>query len=321
VYPFEARKWEMSGGLMNKKKDNNDAVFVDFVPTVYVTQSNFHHLSSLPGNPSDTRVATECAARTNPSRSYVDVPVFILELGDIAQLLRDTGRSLFKRGAHINLSYQFGIAPLVEDLVKLVDFMSQLQIRMKEIDRLKSKRGLRRTTAHGVYSRSDTDLKIAQSQGVNLTLTYKVSTQQIVRAHCRWIPTPAFSKLSAREVSWLVRRVMHGLELDFSTLWEGLPWTWIIDYCTTIGSYFKANRNIIPATILNGKVSVMRHTTSRWHHQGFNGVSTRTQPVNILYETKTRVNVVVSPTAHLPFLSGNQLGILSSLAILKIWKG
>jgi hypothetical protein len=318
VYPLHIEKYVKTGGLLNKKGSGNQSVFKDFDPTVYDVHANFPHLTSLDGNLSDAAAAVQGAARTNPSRAYVDVPVTVLELGDIAQLLRDTGRKWYRKAAHANISYQFGIAPLVDDLFKLFDFIRHLEQRMKEIERLKSKRGLRRTKDLGEFSRRSFDSKTIQSQGVLYTGTFSIITRQSLRVHCRWFPTHDFKKLGRRSSEWLVKRALHGLTFDSSTAWEALPWTWLIDYCTDIGAYFRANRNIIGASLQDGRVWIIRHTQTEYVHQGFSAADYTFAKAVVRRESKVRRSALVSPSAWLPFLSANQLGILLSLAILRL---
>jgi len=317
IYPLEILNYEEKGGLLNKDgTQGNHSVFQNYVPAVY-TWGNFPHHSdgSMPGNPSDTQVAVNAASRTNPSRPYVDVPNLVFELGDIAQLLKDSGKNLLKKGAHYNLSYQFGIAPIVSDFVKLLNFAEMLQKRMEEIKRLTSDRGLRRTTEHGTYSASGVYTKTLQSQGVFRSGAFFANTKQVVRAHCRWLPSITFQHLAAKDVEWLVKRAMHGLEFNLHTVWESLPWTWMIDYFSSVGQYLKTKRNIIPC-YLDG-VAVMRHTTTQYEFAGYKEADFEFDRSTVLRESKSRKRVVVAAEAHVPFLTANQLGILASLLITR----
>lgn len=313
VYPLDILVYEEEGGLLNGHRSNLD--FVNFYPAVY-QWGNFPHHLNLPGSPSDVTAATEAAARTNPSRPYVDVPVFIAELGDIAQTLRDQGRTLIRQFAGNNLRYQFGIAPVVGDLVKLINFGRTLQHRIRELERLKSERGLRRTIEIGRYSQMGNYEKVLQSQGVLAKGIFWCNTVEDVRAHTRWIPDPDFKLLKGYDVEWLAKKVLHGLTIDKSTIWEALPWTWIIDYCSSIGSYFKAKRNMVDCQLQG--VYIMRHTTTTYAFPGKTHDDTFYFSSSVVRrETKKRIKVSIAPTAHLPFLTANQVGIITSLAITR----
>ncbi len=317
-YPLAVYFWNLEGGLLNKGTTGNGSRFTNFIPEVYQTQDNFNHPASFPGEPSVNAVATAAAARTNPSRPYVDVPVFIFELGDIAQILRDSGKSIIKKAASSNLKLQFGLIPLFEDFIKLVQFLQMFSKRMQELDALASKRGLRRTTDHGQFSTSGTLTRTIQSQGVLYNGTYSWNSTREIRAHCRWVPTGDFKKLSRGDLTWLMKRALHGLEFSGSTVWESLPWSWLVDYCTTIGNYFSAHRNIIPAELQD--VFVMRHTKTTFYHPGKSDNGWSFAAATVTRESKWRDKGVVTPTAHFPFLSGNQVGILASLVISRLFK-
>jgi len=244
VWPLSIDTTEIEGGLLNKTGGGNTSIFVDYLCTVFNNGNNFPAFTLL-NVPSNTVVATSAAARTNPSRAYADVPVDILELGDVVSMLRDTLRIPLRlkiastglyHGAVANLWFQFGILPIIDDLRKVLNFTIAFQKRMEEIKRLASPNGLRRTVAYGIVSGSGTDQMIFQSQGVNYVGTFKVNCKQTIRAHCRWNATPAFGKLSGLQVDRLVRRAIHGLDsfLDPAMLYQAIPWTWLIDYCLNL---------------------------------------------------------------------------------------
>lgn len=272
----------------------------------------------LPGDvPSNTLAATQGAARTNPSRSYVDVPVSILELGDVALLLKNTSKSLIGSIGSTNIKYQFGVKPMVDDLFKLLHFQDQVSRRIKEMERLKSKRGLRRTISLGSWSATDSWMDTVQSFGTFINVLCTRTTKQEVRVHCRWIPEEyVVFPDTPDEMRRLARKAVLGMTVDLSTAWELMPWSWLIDWCTGIGTFLSANRNIIPARL--AQVTVMRHTLTEISCPAFSDPSignlTMT-PIRYKREQKTRDIGAVLPTAHFPFLSGKQMGILASLAV------
>jgi len=144
------------------------------------------------------------------------------------------------------------------------------------------------------------------------------TTCQSVRVHARWLPEPEFtSGLDPAGAERLAMRSLLGLTLDHSTLWEAMPWSWLIDWGSNVGSYFKATRNIIPAT-LSG-VHVMRETETTFLGRGVSfGAPGSQSPVNVKLKSKSRRPSFVAPVAHFPFLSGNQMGILASLAVTRM---
>jgi hypothetical protein len=282
-----------------------------------------------PGMLSNLAYAAKLAARTNPSRPYVDVPVAILELGDITKLVRDSGRNFIQRAGGANLKYQFGIAPLASDLAKLTQFRRAFVKRKAEIERLAGPKGLRRTVDLGAGAHGGTDTRDFQT---NLALVTNRRrnwlTRENVRGHIRWKAAPEFSNLNrasldSQSMERLIQRTMLGITRyggDLSTLWELLPWSWLVDWGTTVGDYLAAKRNIIPAQLHD--IRIMRHLHSEWT---WNREVYATNPEGYMTPgyrnliTKNRSpSLPVVPTAHFPFLSGKQVGILSSLAVTRM---
>jgi hypothetical protein len=273
----------------------------------------FPHLTGLYGDIGDGAYAAQAAARTNPSSPYVDIPVNILELGDVARLLSEVSSNL-KRIAATNIKYQFGIMPIAGDLAKLVNFAEQVDRRVKQIQKLRTK-GLRRTITLASLSKSELQNRVLNSEDAYWTADLEVQTTCVVKGHCRWVPTMDISHLSQPEMTALAKKAVLGLTVDFSTLWEAMPWSWLIDWGTSMGDFLKAQRNIIPAQLETVTISRALETTYTW--PGADWGYGRITPINIRRWGGYRKPLVVAPTAHLPFLSGEQVGILASLAIMR----
>jgi len=269
-----------------------------------------------PGELPDAAYAAAAVARTNPSRPYVDVPVNILELGDITSLVRSQGNTLIKQLGGNNLRLQFGIMPLVGDLVKLTQFYQAAHRRIDEIKKLNGPRGLRRTISLDTLSVSEDKNEYLQTLDIPFRRQYTLTGHRQVKAHVRWKAAYALDKLNQREMSNLATRAVLGLTVDFATLWEAMPWSWMIDWGTNIGNYLKANRNIIPASLVGVWLTKYSTVSTKmgpvdWSYHHMNGLSVERTDI-------TRRKVVVTPTAHFPFLSGNQMGILASLAVTRM---
>lgn len=262
--------------------------------------------------------ASQAVARTNPSRPYVDVPVNILELGDITMLLKKQGDNLIQQIGGNNLRYQFGIVPLVSDLIKLTRFHEQVARRVAEIGRLKSEKGLRKTITLDSLSVPTKSVirRINEAAGPNLNGMTHESSSRVIRAHTRWLPTADLSKMPSQELAALAKKAVLGLTVDFSTLWEAVPFSWLVDWGYNVGDFLKAKRNIIPANL--SSCTLMTHTRTQIDIPGFVSGATTSGAGSILHESKRRFPVsFVVPGAHFPFLSGNQMGILASLAVTR----
>jgi hypothetical protein len=113
----------------------------------------------------------------------------------------------------------------------------------------------------------------------------------------------------------MAKRSIHGMTIDFSTLWEILPWSWLFDWGTNLGDYLKSKRNIIPASLQS--ISLIKETINRHEVPTLVSGNNVMKGGVIITETKQRYPVNITPEAHFPFLSGSQMGILSSLAVTR----
>jgi len=277
---------------------------------------NFPHLQ--PSGVTDVGAAAiQGINRTSPSRPYVDVPVNCLQIGELAHLLKNTGKSFLDGLAGGNLKYQFGIKPLVGDLVKLINFNDQVERRVGEIEKLKTGKGLRRTVDIGFWDTSVAYAHTFQSQGAFISAAVNGQTKVGMRCHCRWSPTDVPALSSPKSVRALAKRAVLGATIDYSTLWEIMPWSWLIDWGYDLGSYLKANRNVVPAAL--SQCVVMTHTKSHYFSPGVApyDYGRYMTPFVLDREQKRRQMPIVAPTAHFPFLSENQMGIVASLAVTK----
>lgn len=308
-HPFHSSHLTIEGGRVNVH--NNSSNYWENYRVDWLDVANFTHIDLLSGgNLSDVAYATMAAARSNPSRPYVDVPIALIELGDIARTLRRQGLNSIAAAGRQNLRYQFGILPIVSDLVKLANFQDQVQRRIRMMERLEAPRGYRRTLSMGGWSDTVSYSRVMQSNQFFWTDTVYQTTTQNVRAHVRWLPEGNYRTLSSSDRQRLALRSALGGTFDSSTVWETIPWTWLIDWCSTAGEYFSANRNIIPAT-LSG-VHIMRETRSEFTTMG--GINS---PIKVVLVDRTRNPSFVAPTAHFPFLGAGQMSILASLAVTR----
>nr|UJQ85489.1 MAG: hypothetical protein 1 [Leviviridae sp.] len=308
--PLTISKLDSDGGRITGGANPNNYWYNYRVD--YLDSDGFTHLSPDIGmDRLDVDYGTIAASRTNPSRPYVDIPVNILELRDIGRTLMRQGFDSIAALGRQNLRYQFGIAPLIGDLVKLVNFQDQVQRRIQIMERLEDTNGYRRTLGVGAWSKSASYSRVMQSNQFFFTDTIHQTTTQRIRAHIRWLPNPVFRTLTIPDRQRLAMRAVLGLTVDASTLWNAIPWTWLVDWCSSAGDFFTATRNIIPAT-LSG-LHIMRETRSTFRNQG----NIYCTPLRVTRISKTRNPTFVAPVAHFPFLSPGQMSILGSLAVTR----
>lgn len=321
-FPLFIEHRTTNGGVINKY-DTGSFVsqFRDYICDYVRQSSNPVHLG-VSGVPNNFELATNAAARTNPSRPVVDVPVNILDIRPGVQSIRSAGDRLIdsvRRTGGRWLNYSFMIRPLVSDIVKMININDQINRRVLEIDNLYDGNGIRRTVQQGTFSASSSTSVTCQSAGVNITRVMDRRTSVECSTHVRWKPMTRCGLRPSPSVSRaLARQAVQGMTIDFSTLWEIMPWSWMLDWFGNVGEYLKSQRNIIPARLTG--VHPMKHTKTVYQAPSYvsgDGKTTMTS-ITIRRETKTRSTSSAAPVAHFGFLNGSQMGILAALAAARL---
>lgn len=328
-FPLEIEKRSTSGGDISKYSTGAfSSQFRNYPCDWLRTMSNGYHLG-VSGVPSNVEVSTSTAARTNPSRPYVDVPVNILDIRssplrirqDIVDMMgkghrrappRPSNRDLRRGAGDAWLQYQFLIAPIVGDIVRLASAVEQIDRRVEEINRLYTGHGIRRTVTCFSGSSQSQINQTVQSAGTVISRQFNVNTSVTRRCHIRWKPTNRCGlNPSPRQVNAWAGRSVYGITIDASTLWELTPWSWLADYFGNVGTYLKASRNIIPARVVG--VHPMTHTKTTWECQGTQITDGSFSGIRLVRESKQRYTSFVAPYAHFGFLNASQMGILAAL--------
>nr|UJQ85483.1 MAG: hypothetical protein 1 [Leviviridae sp.] len=266
----------------------------------------------IPGEPTSLgALATQLLAETNPSRPVVDIPTYLVELRDFPRLLRWEGNTLIRRAGSANLSYHFGWRPLLSDLSSLLDFQDIVATRYRELKAFYDS-GLRRkrllwsgaspATHSGTYNSGD---------GFNYTGTHQLAQTARTWGSVEWYPTtlPPRTEEALRS---LARRAALGLTVDLSTFWNLMPWSWLIDWCSNVGDFLIARRNIVPAEPRN--ILIMRYRKVNGIHEPTDG---RVSRHSFDVEWKYRDQATPTLSAHLPVLSARQLSILGSIGVTR----
>jgi hypothetical protein len=276
-------------------------------------------------------LSTKLLAMTNPSRPVVDLPVFLFELRELPELINVAGKTLLRTVAKANLSYEFGWRPLISDLLKLFDFHDHVERRYQELKKLYTV-GFRKTVSLERNSASSSTLPNALLYYNAIFWTYldrfNKTTAYECRGHARWKPTtlPPKGDVALRN---LAVRACLGLSLSPAALWEAMPWSWLVDWFSSVGDFLNASRNLIPARCTSAslmyqyKVSFngkFRTDWTSWYnsHPNFK-LADSYQSLVGYREIKTRYPASTTPTltADLQWLTPRQWGILASLSVTK----
>lgn len=189
---------------------------------------------------------TQALATMMASQPIVDLPTFIYELRELPAMIRDAGNAVrtgFKTAAKnpggAYLSYSFGWSPLISDLRKLINLGQEIDKRAEQLKRWK-----RQNRAEGSLGSStafSTDSKrVSNGRAVfNCSVDYFHKTRAWYTAKFTEFNTSALrdnGSLSSFATAL-------GSRQPLSTVWNSLPWTWLIDYFVNVGSFIAAYNN------------------------------------------------------------------------------
>jgi len=269
--------------------------------------------------PTVTAMATKLIADTNPNTPYVDVPAFVGELPELPKMLFKEGGEIVKlfrnrkivRGlASLNLAEQFGWRPFIGDLVKLLRFQSEVDRRIKILNTAKTEGRVhfKRTLYKGARQSSNYNSNIDADvwQGYLLNIWGAID----------WFPDGELPG-TQEEMRRLADRAVHGLnEVSLATAWQLMPWSWLVDWCSNIGTFLNTTRNGIPFTHSTPQIMVhMKRQASHSTKSYFGGLYNLSEGV-FTHETKERFPTPGGfPEAKLPFLTNSQFSILASIGV------
>lgn len=362
--PLTISKVVRSGGIHNgrtslaaNRTEFNNYPILDSWITARMTA-----LPSLSALESEGAAALRAAALSNPSRNDFQLPVFLWELKDLPELIRQAGRLFFnqkrytdgtrldysafmnwyfagapKKGvdakvrgaASAYLAVNFGIAPLVSDLKKMILFTDAVEKRKKELARLVSGEGLRRritlTQKAGVAVVAN---QSSQSQLPALRVTAEMQSSIKRWATMRWKPSRNPMAGSLPKTDQDVRNVILGLNASSVAghLWEALPWSWMIDYFARVGDLIGAANNAVGAELVSSCVMTTSirslATNAGTYTNTSNGVTYTCSVSPLEYAATTKSRYISKPgisdlQPRFALLTDRQTSILGALAVMR----
>lgn len=321
-HPFIVIKKYFDGCVLNKPYvDYYSSWFNDWVvDNVRGWDPAFTQDNPVPGQPTNGEAATKAVKATNPSRPVVDIPISIAEIVEIPHLIKAAGDKVKReltysqKYARGNVYYHFAISPLISDLLKSFEFQRHFANRAMELKRL-SKGGRGKTAS--VFSGSASNRWNATFQS-SQSFLLREPVERVTQVR-KWVFVPWIPGRLAPETDMDIRKAaikaVLGLDADFATMWELIPWSWLIDWFSNVGDYFAGTRNIVDMS--PGTCQVMTHTKTQTRLFPMKATNWSFSGGTITGEVKRRD--LASPTfsAQLPFLNARQLSILGSLYVLR----
>lgn len=211
------------------------------------------HLTFLTGNQMNAYGAIGWK-RHKPGRPLVDVGQFIGELRQLPSLPLQigkhlqtalTGRKRSKEFLNLGSEYlnvEFGWKPFIQDVLAMLEFNQKVRKRLSQLKRDNGKPVRRRgnvssskstsssTTSGFLYPTLTSDFYTTYPPGSRTVITSTSTRVTFAAAFRYWIPDIDDAETEDR----LVRKLL-GIRLTPSLLWELTPWSWLIDWFSSIG--------------------------------------------------------------------------------------
>jgi hypothetical protein len=264
----------------------------------------------------------EALAKIQDTAPEIDVPLAIAELKDLPRTIRSLySRSLSpSRVADLHLTNQYGVRPIVSDV------MAMLSLQRSLANRVKQHRKKYRTNRAGG----------SLSQGAFYIGTYNPSVDTVYNI-IRYVKLVSDVERSYEHRAWFSARLTPQIPLSETlaavvdnplgigqaspeTLWNLIPWSFLIDYFADIADVLRVQGNLMPYHVES--ICIMCKATNHYHtyprdHPLSSVTMTQKMPGRTAFVQKRRW-VVRNPTATLalhPLLTGMQAANISALAL------
>lgn len=202
-------------------------------------------------------------ADTNPFRYDVSIPIMLSEFLEASTLLKLASNNALSLVGSAHLNWVFGWKPLLEDMKTLAKITTAVEIRIREFNKLLAKGGItrRKRLQSGGDSFPPSTQSVFSNSMVEIHADVSYSFRTKVWGSVRWVP----DRLDTVEIDKLTqfnKALLIALDLqvpDASTLWEAVPWTWLVDYFVNVGDVLQA----IEASdlVIPTEICLMRHRT------------------------------------------------------------
>lgn len=228
-------------------KFNGYAIYTSYIPprTGYIARTNPAR------SVENDQLTLILLAKTHPYRPEFSVPVAIRELTDIASLFSLAAKSFlsFAGGAYLN--YKFGWLQFVRDVRTLHGITVALERRIRELNSLGKHGGLRRKV----------DLAIDRFDSYEANRVIQSTYGTTVKANCTW--TGEYYRYGSVRWKWTrdnvdltplaafntaVKKVFDLEEIDPHTMWNMIPFSWLVDYFINIGDYLQIQDGLAQVT-------------------------------------------------------------------------
>lgn len=232
-----------------------------------------------------------------------------------------------------NLTYWWGLKPLLSDLASIIQFMQAFERRMASLEKMREKgfKRVRKQLRVDVENSSRSGELVVSDLGLSSEIYANTEDSVARKVWATGTLYPgAFTPFHDTELlRKQLQRAMKGFTLQgvSQALWEVFPWSWLIDWFIGIGDYLSAINNALDLQLRH--VSIMVHDISHTRVYAVPGEWSSWLKANLPYADNSRERkqrqVVPDwapfvPSLQLPFIDERRLSILGSLSALQFGK-
>jgi hypothetical protein len=243
-------------------------------------------------------------------------------------MLRDLGEVLSRRVRPSDvpngyLAYSFGWAPMLKDLKSLVDLTKSLNDRLAYLK--KARNG-------GVSTRRSLGKSESRVSGGEYNLLpngygqYGLRSTEVTRTTDKFWMSSRMKVTNdlppPEEIPEFLLRNYFGLNMSASTLWNAIPWSWLIDYLLNIGDLLDTTGGKLTWEVPSMCIMHRSEAVSTLENKRSELGLTWNGGDHMTTVTKRR-NVYVNPTlnfAFRPFLTNGMVANLGALVLARALK-
>ncbi|DAD50157.1 maturation protein [ssRNA phage Gephyllon.1_20] len=273
-------------------------------------------------------------ALCNPNRPNLDLPVFIKELADFPKMIKTLaklgskkfGRRPIRDIAEQHLNNEFGVKLFLADLRRMLNFVDLTEKKFQQLKTMRDNGSYGTTRHHSVWGDKsdggDFTAYASSLYGEGNQLLVKYSCRRHKWLSTRWVPTGDFTSLTDEQLRNRANRIVYGTDISFATIWEGMPWSWLIDWFSNTGDLVQQWRNTVPLfpvdTCAMQTMSVGIDSCNVFSGPGKDTLVATGNPDLWVEKLRIPINAgAIGLDAGVPLLGGRQLSILAAVVVTR----
>lgn len=296
------------GCVIVENKHTNTVPF----PLGYRDSYYGHLVTGLSGYHAD--YINEALSKNNPGAPVVDLSAFIAELRDLPSLPASLGKL-----SQAPIATSFGVIPLVADIQAILSLTDSIAARQEQLRKLSQGPQKERLTLATREVQGESPLSTFLYSG-HIGYLKRKTRRRVWAVKTHHIESNPLKPPPKYDTSY-VRRLISSAS-SVATLWELLPWSWLVDYFVGIQNMIgAANGNRIPGyKVTSLCVCIETDTDIEILSQGraarWGGGTFHPGHVDILSQTR---RVFPDPSPSFPrvkgYLTSGQLSIIGQLTL------